>query len=103
MISYITQSALATQFVNRLFLKTNGLIKRQKKITETKPQKKTGCEDTNLTELMTMAEHFEITQIQIWQNIGFRVTKLQGQRPRITPGPPTWQPVKGSSSKVWPK
>lgn len=50
-INRITQLALGTLFVNGSYPKISGLIKSQK----------VGFETTGLTELLTVAEHFEKT------------------------------------------
>lgn len=94
-INKVTQPALAAFFVNGLSSKISGLIKGQKsKMGGHRPG---GIHDSAL--------HFERTLEQDWkqkstQLLAFQLQKLQGQRPKTTPGAPAFHPPQRSVIKM---
>ena len=92
-INKVTQPAPAALFVHGLSPEITGSIKRQK----------IGWEATSLTELVTIAEHFERTLEQDCKQKSAKLLalQLQGQRPEATPGPPVLHLPRGPLSKLW--
>lgn len=92
-----TPPALADLFVNELSAEISRLIKRQKR----------GWEAIILTELVTIAEHFERTLDQdykpeVCQTNGHTDTTVPGPEIKITPGPPTSHPLGAHHQKSVP-